>query len=89
MGLQKLQERSGSGVVTIPKEELRADGVLDDGEIPEGQTVDLEKLGERAFLVRIPKGGDVPSVEECDVVRRLAADIVLSREPNGLDQPAD
>jgi len=51
--------------------------------------VDVENLGERAFLVRIVDEGEVPSVEECDVVRRLAADIVLSREPNGLDQPAD
>jgi hypothetical protein len=89
MGLQQLREKTGSAVVTIPKDELRADGVLEDGEIPDQQTVDVEKLGERAFLVRIVDEGEVPAVEECDVVRRLAADIVLSREPNGLDQPAD
>jgi hypothetical protein len=89
MGLQQLQEKTGSAVVTIPKDELRADGVLEDGEILDQQTVDVEKLGERAFFVRIVDEGEVPAVEECGVVRRLAADIVLSREPNGLDQSAD
>jgi hypothetical protein len=89
MGLQQLQEKTGSAVVTIPKGELRADGVLEDGEIPDEQTVNVEKLGERAFLVRIVDDGEIPAVEECDVVRRLAADLVLTREPKGVEQPAD
>jgi hypothetical protein len=92
MGIQQLQKKTGSGVVTIPKAELRADDLLDDdGQIPSDQNVSVDKLGRRAYLIRFPEddGGSLPELSECAKIRRLAAEIALSRDPEIRDQPAD
>ncbi|MFB6235485.1 MAG: hypothetical protein ABEH81_14035 [Halopenitus sp.] len=50
--MQKLQDKSGSGVVTLPKDDLDRDDVLtDDGEIPESQSVFVERADEGVYVV--------------------------------------
>lgn len=71
--MQTVQDKSGSGVVTLPKEDLEGDGYLDEGDIPEDQNVLVERLGEGAFVVRLCDGGEIPELTETEIVQRLAA----------------
>ena len=81
--MQALQNKSGSGVVTIPKPLLDRDGLLDeDGQPHEDQMMMVERLGERCYLVRAVDG-DVPEVQECPEVRRLAAEMMLQEDALG------
>ncbi|QHS18339.1 hypothetical protein GWK26_08635 [haloarchaeon 3A1-DGR] len=75
--------------MTIPKGELRADDILVDGELPDNQCVGIDKLDRRAYLIRFPEDGSLPPLSECDAVRRVAAEIALSKDPNRISQPAD
>lgn len=80
--MQKLQDRNGSGVVTLPKSYLDRDGLLtEDGEIPETHLA-VERLGERAYVVRVCDG-DVPELAECELIRRIAAERVLDEDVLG------
>ena len=84
--MQALQNKSGSGVVTIPKTDLERDGLLDeDGQPSKDQMVMVERLGERCYLVRAVDG-DIPEVEECPAVRRLAAEMMLRQDALGKQQ---
>ena len=72
--MQKLQNHGGSGVVTIPRDDLEKDGLLEEGELPDEQHLDVNRLGHRAYVVRIPEeDGDLPELAQCEVVERLAA----------------
>ena len=71
--MQKLQNHGGSGVVTIPRDDLEKDGVLEGGDIPDGQHLDVERMGQRTYVVRIPEAGDLPELSQCELVERLAA----------------
>jgi len=74
--MQTLQRKSGSGVVTIRKEWLELDGLLeDDGGIPEQQCVDVERLGRRTYVVRFPEGGELPELAEAPLMQRIAAQV--------------
>jgi len=65
MGFNKLQERGGSGTVTLDKGDLRLDGFVDeDGDILE-QEMHVQRVGEGAYLVRAVNDGTV-----CDVSLR-------------------
>ncbi|WP_144900883.1 hypothetical protein [Halobellus captivus] len=70
--MQKLRKDSGSGLVTIPKSFLKQDDVLEDGEIPDVQ-VSVERLGRRTYSVRITDEGDLPELQNSEIVERLAA----------------
>lgn len=88
--MQKLQNHDGSGLVTIPKPFLDRDGLVDDGEPQAGQTIVVDRLGDGCYLVRTPTDGELPNVEECKVVERMAAmkaQAMLSE--NALSQRAD
>lgn len=88
--MQKLVPKSGSGVVTMPKDKLRDDGVLEDGEIPDDQCVSVDHIGTRTFVVRIPDdGGQLPDLHECEAIRRVAAEMALEMGANSLERPAD
>ena len=76
--MQVLQQKNLSGVVTIPKEHLERDGVLEDGEFPDEQNLVVDRVGRQQYLVRIVEGGDVPELEEAEVVQRVAAKIAVS-----------
>jgi len=82
--MQKLQNRDGSGVVTIPKDDLERDGLLDGGE-PSEHHLTVDRLGERAYLVRVCDG-DVPELADCEVVRRVAAERILNEDVFGQRQ---
>ncbi|SFR31174.1 hypothetical protein [Halorubrum sodomense] len=72
--MQKLQNHGGSGVVTIPRDDLEKDDLLDEGELPDEQHLDVDRLGRRTYVVRIPEeGGNLPELAQCEVVERLAA----------------
>ncbi|WP_424001182.1 hypothetical protein ACOZ4I_15680 [Haloarcula salina] len=80
--MQKLQNRSGSGLVTLPKDFLERDGLIDDGGEPSEAHLTVDRLGERAYVVRVCDG-DVPELSECEAVRRLAAERMVDEDVSG------
>lgn len=87
--MQQLQKKSGSGVVTIPKPELRKDNLVEeDGSLPDSQTTCVDRLGRRTYVIRFPEGGDLPDLHECEHIRRIAADLMMKNQRT-LEQPAD
>ena len=74
--MQKLQNRDGSGVVTIPKHDLERDGLVDDEGEPAEVHLTVDRLDERAYVVRVCDG-DIPELRECEAVRRIAAERLL------------
>ena len=87
--MQQLQAKSGSGVVTIPKAKLRQDDILDDGQIPDEQSVAVDRIGRRSYGVRFPDGGDLPELSKSESIRRIAAEIALGGVPDTQTHPAD
>jgi len=88
--MQKLQDHGGSGVVTLPRDDLEKDDVLNDGEIPDGQHLDVERMGRRTYVVRIPDdSGTLPELTECNVVERLAAQRALDLDARRVTPQAD
>ncbi|ELZ31615.1 MULTISPECIES: hypothetical protein [Halorubrum] len=64
MGFKSLVDRDGSGTVTIDKQHLELDGlVAADGSIKEADA-HTQRVGERAYLVRFPEDGEVPTLLE-------------------------
>jgi hypothetical protein len=64
MGFKSLVDRDGSGTVTIDKQHLELDGlVAEDGSTKEADA-HTQRVGERAYLVRFPENGEVPSLIE-------------------------
>lgn len=80
--MQKLQKRSGSGLVTIPKRFLERDGLLDDDGTPREEPVTVDRLDEGVYAVRVCDG-DVPEIRDCSVVRRMAAEMMLQEDALG------
>jgi hypothetical protein len=80
--MQKLQNRSGSGLVTLPKDFLERDGLIDEAGEPDDAHLTVDRLGERAYIVRVCDG-DVPELSECEAVRRLAAERMIDEDVFG------
>ena len=75
--MRQLIKQHGSSMVTLPKNGLERDGLVDeDGEPVEQQSAVVDRLGKRCYLVRLADG-DVPEVTETEVVKRLAAQRML------------
>ncbi|WP_373190080.1 hypothetical protein [Halolamina sp.] len=87
--MQKLRTDGSSGLVTLPRQYLQKDGVLEDGDVPDERQVDVERLGERAYLVRVAEDGSLPDAQECEVVERLAAQRLLNENAFGQPRTAD
>jgi predicted alpha/beta-hydrolase family hydrolase len=87
---RKLRNEHGSGTVTLPKEDLRLDGLVDeDGELVETQAA-IQRLGSRCYVVRIPDThGDLPSLEETRAIKRLAAEQALDLSAGRQARQAD
>lgn len=83
--MQQLQNRGGSGLVTVPKDFLERDGLLDESGEPEDAHLTVERLGERAYVVRVCDG-DVPELSECEFIQRIAAERVLDEDVFGRRQ---
>jgi len=75
--VQVVQQKNRSGLVTVPKEHLERDGVLEGGEFPDEQNLVVARVGRQQYLVRMVEGGDVPDLEEAEVVQRVAAKLSL------------
>lgn len=83
MPFTKLCVRSGSGYVSLPKDDLRMDGLLDeDGDVVEGREMHVQRAGDGTFIVRVVEDGGVPELEECEVVQRAAASLFLNNSEN-------
>jgi len=80
--MQKLQSRGGSGMVTLPKSFLDRDGLVDENGDPDEAHLTVDRLGERAYVVRVCDG-DVPELSECDVIQRLAAERIVDEDVFG------
>ncbi|KOX92814.1 hypothetical protein AMS69_10150 [Haloarcula rubripromontorii] len=83
--MQKLQNRSGSGLVTLPKGFLERDGLLDESGEPDEAHLTVDRLDERAYVVRVCDG-DVPELSECEAIQRLAAERILDEDVLGKRQ---
>ncbi|QCJ48536.1 hypothetical protein FCF25_08985 [Haloprofundus sp. MHR1] len=83
-----LRNHGDSAVACIEKDWLRRDGLLVNGEVPEGREVYTDRLGKGVYLVRAVDG-DVPELEECEVIRRLVAEAVVARDDRGAAPLAD
>lgn len=60
MPFRKLRDRNGSPAVTLPKDQLRRDQILEpDGSIPDDQQLLVERVEQGVYVVRV-----VDSVEE-------------------------
>jgi len=80
--MQKLQNRSGSGLVTLPKDFLERDGLLNSDGDPDEAHLTVDRLGERAYVVRVCDG-DVPELSECEAIQRLAAERIVDEDVFG------
>lgn len=75
--MQKLQNHDGSGVVTIPKSDLERDGLIGEDGTPTGVHLTVDRLDERAYVVRVCDG-DIPELHECEAIQRVAAERLLN-----------
>lgn len=88
--MQKLQNHGGSGIVTVPREYLERDDVLDEnGEIPGQQNLTVDRLGERTYLVRLVDDADFPELAECEAIERIVAQRLLQENAFGQRPRAD
>ncbi|WP_138006544.1 hypothetical protein [Halalkalirubrum salinum] len=62
---RRLINNSGTPTVSLDKDELQMDGILDkDGEIPREQEMHVQRLGPRAYLVRAVDETGIPELDE-------------------------
>lgn len=88
--MQKLRDDGGSALATIPKRFLERDGVLnEDGSVPENQSIAVDRIGERAYVVLLSDGTDFPDLEECETVERLVAHRLVQQGALGSPERAD
>jgi len=80
--MQKLQNRSGSGLVTLPKDFLERDGLLNSDGEPDEAHLTVDRLDERTYVVRVCDG-DVPELSECEAIQRLAAERIIDEDMFG------
>lgn len=81
MPFRKLRSIDGSGYVSLPKDDLVRDNViLQSGEIPRDQQLHVERIGERCHVVRAPVDGDLPQLEDCEAIQRIAASTILQQQ---------
>lgn len=69
-------------MVTVPKDFLDRDGLLDDDGEPEDAHLTVDRLGQRAYVVRVCDG-DVPELTECEFIQRLAAERMVNEDVFG------
>ncbi|GGL57555.1 hypothetical protein [Halocalculus aciditolerans] len=82
--MQQLTVRGSSGMVTIPKDHLRRDGVIDD-DFPDdfSQSVVVDRLARGEYLVRLVDDGEVPDLRDSDAVQQAAAQLVFEEDYRG------
>jgi len=82
--MQKLRDDGGSALATIPRQYLERDGVLDeDGEVPENQSIAVDRIGDRAYVVLVSDGSALPDFEDTETVQRIVAQKLLRQDTFG------
>jgi len=62
---RKLRNHDGTPIVALDKDELQMDGVLGmDGEIPDGQSMHIQRVGKRAWVIRAVNDDGIPELGE-------------------------
>ena len=64
MGFRSLVDREGSGTVTIDKQHLELDRLVAEDDSIKEANAHTQRVGERAYLVRFPEDGEVPTLLE-------------------------
>jgi len=78
MGLRNVTTNGNNARVTLTKDDLREDGLFEDGELPDELTVSVNRAAERTYVVRIPDDdGTLPALEESELVQEKAAKIAM------------
>lgn len=78
MGLRTVKTNGDNARVTLTKDDLRADGLFEDGELPDELTVSVNRAADRTYVVRIPDdNGDLPALEDSELVQEKAAKIAM------------
>ncbi|SEK90767.1 hypothetical protein [Haloferax larsenii] len=61
---RKLCDREGTPTVSLDKDELRMDGIIDEsGEIPDSQEMHVQRVGKGAYLVRAVSANGIPELD--------------------------
>jgi hypothetical protein len=77
MPIRTLRDLSGTAAVSLPKDGLLQDGLIDDDGLRE-TAAKVERAGDRTYIVRLAGDvGDLPELTETDVVQRAAAQRLL------------
>lgn len=81
---------NGNSGVSLPRAGLEKDDLLEpDGDVPDNQTMDVDRLGTGVYLVRAVDG-EVPDVRETDVVQNAVARELMERSAfDGVTPSAD
>lgn len=67
---RKLCDREGTPTVSLDRDELRMDGIIEgDGTIPDDQEMYINRLEEGIYLVRAVDDGDVPDLPDINLNR--------------------
>lgn len=62
---RKLRNHEGTPLVSLDKDELRIDGVVDEnGDIPDSQEMHVQRVGKGAYLVRAVNDHGIPELGE-------------------------
>jgi len=62
---RKLRNHDGTPIVALDKDELQMDGVLGmDGEIPDEQSMHIQRVGKRAWVIRAVNDDGIPELGE-------------------------
>ena len=62
--LRKLIDRDGTPTVSLDKDVLELDGVMEDGEIPDNQRVHVQRRGQGVYVVRAVDENGIPELPE-------------------------
>ncbi|SEK86675.1 hypothetical protein [Haloferax larsenii] len=61
---RKLRTHDGTPLIALDKDELEVDGVLEDGEAPDGKQMHVQRLSEGVYVVRDVSDGGIAELPE-------------------------
>lgn len=62
--LRKLIDRDGTPTVSLDKDVLELDGIMEGGEVPEGQRVHVQRRGKGVYVIRAVDENGIPELPE-------------------------
>lgn len=89
MPIRKLRDLDGTASVSLPRYNLRRDGHLNDGKIPDSLEAAVDRLGEGTYVVRIAdEDEELPEISESELVQREIDRALGERVRNGRVTPS-